>query len=151
MKAAEIRLAASTVVRPKSAWISVNTRAIRTKSKPSSKYPSQAAEKARHCARLRWRYHGMFSVVAIILLSRDGSDPRLVCHTRCRYHRTRYRPCCDPDRAHSASIREYPRSHNAAGKPLTSSQPRFLLLQLLRQRFQLRQELLSNRSERFAT
>ena len=34
-------------------------------------------------------------------------------------------------------------------EPMT--QLRFLLLQLLRQRFQLRQELLSNRSERFAT
>jgi hypothetical protein len=37
IKAAEIRLAASTVVNPNSLWISVNTRAINTKSKPSSK------------------------------------------------------------------------------------------------------------------
>src|SRR5699024_1152492 len=47
------------------------------RSKPSSRDPNQAAENARHCARLRWRYHGIFWVVVLIV-----SLPRWAMPTR---------------------------------------------------------------------
>lgn len=60
---------------PEFTYTSVSTRAIKTKSKPSSRYPNQAAENARHCARLRWRYHGIFWVVVLIVSLRGGRCP----------------------------------------------------------------------------